>query len=142
MGMHSAGSARPERERSKRDPSQWTVPFGNVSGDGGGRYGDTGSAARFFYSAKASRRDRMCGDRKTAHPTVKPISLMAYLCRLITPPGGTVLDPFAGSGTTLQAAVEEGFHPIGIEREPEYQDDIKRRMDALAEARGLFAAAE
>jgi len=82
------------------------------------------NVARFFYSAKASKADR--ADSK--HPTVKPISLMRYLCKLVTPPGGTVLDMFAGSGTTLQAAVEEGFNAIGIEREDEYFQDCKRRL--------------
>jgi site-specific DNA-methyltransferase (adenine-specific) len=91
-------------------------------------FGDTGTAARFFYSAKASTRDRMCGDRKTSHPTVKPISLMAYLCRLITPPGGTVLDPFAGSGTTGMGALREGFRCVLVERETEYVEDIRRRL--------------
>ncbi|WP_419900616.1 DNA-methyltransferase [Roseomonas sp. USHLN139] len=86
-----------------------------------------GEAARFFYSAKASKADR--ADSK--HPTVKPLALMRYLCRLVTPPGGTVLDPFSGSGTTLQAAMECGFNAIAIEREPEYQADIRRRIDAL-----------
>lgn len=88
-------------------------------------YDDTGSAARFFYAAKASKRDR-AGSK---HPTVKPISLMRYLCRLITPPGGLVLDPFAGTGTTGEAALLEGFRAILIEREPEYQADIRRRME-------------
>jgi hypothetical protein len=89
-----------------------------------GGHDDAGSPARFFYSAKASRADRA----GSSHPTVKPISLMRYLCKLVTPPGGTVLDPFAGSGTTLQAALEEGFHAIGIEREDEYFQDCKRRL--------------
>ena len=86
-------------------------------------------ASRFFYVAKASRSERtMNGKIVNNHPTVKPIKLMRYLCRLITPPGGTVLDPFAGSGTTLLAAVQEGFSAIGIEREPEYCDMIRKRM--------------
>lgn len=76
-----------------------------------------GSAARFFYCAKASRSDRGEGN---GHPTVKPQSLMAYLCRLVTPPGGLVLDPFMGSGTTGIAALRQGFRFIGIEREPAY----------------------
>ena len=76
-----------------------------------------GSAARFFYCAKASKKDR--GDGNT-HPTVKPTDLMAYLCRLVTPPGGVVLDPFMGSGSTGKAAHAEGFNFIGIERDPEY----------------------
>ncbi len=78
---------------------------------------DTGSAARFFYCAKASKKDRQEGN---THPTVKPSDLMRYLCRLITPPGGTVLDPFMGSGSTGKAALVEGFQFIGIEQEPEY----------------------
>ncbi|WP_336187116.1 site-specific DNA-methyltransferase [Pseudomonas aeruginosa] len=114
-----------------------------------------GSAARFFYCAKASRRDRNEGcehmERKPLHwssgsqnpgsfqsdgtdktsqnnhPTVKPTDLMAYLVRLVTPPGGRVLDPFTGSGSTGKAAVREGFEFVGIEREPPYL--------AIAEAR-------
>lgn len=85
---------------------------------------DSGSAARFFYCVKANAKDR-AGSK---HPTVKPLALMRYLVRLATPPGGTVLDPFAGSGTTMQAAVEEGFRVVGIERETDYTSDIKRRM--------------
>ncbi len=88
--------------------------------------GDTGSAARFFYSAKASKKDR--GEGNT-HPTVKPTDLMAYLCRLVTPPGGTVLDPFMGSGSTGKAAVAEGFGFVGIEREAEYIEIARARID-------------
>ena len=84
----------------------------------------TGDAARFFYCAKASKADRG-NDNK--HPTVKPTELMRYLCRLVTPPGGIVLDPFMGSGSTGKAAALEGFDFIGIEREAEYL--------AIAEAR-------
>lgn len=104
------------------------------------------SAARFFYCAKASRADRDAGLesatksttsdgpavaadnayqrgktlRANTHPTVKPTTLMQWLCRLITPPGGVILDPFMGSGSTGKAAVFEGFHFIGCEREDEY----------------------
>lgn len=87
-------------------------------------FGDAGSAARFFYSAKADADDRI----GSKHPTVKPVDLMQWLCRLVTPPGGTVLDPFAGTGTTGEAAFREGFRAILIEREAEYQADIARRM--------------
>ncbi len=80
-------------------------------------YGDSGSAARFFYCAKASKADRGDGN---GHPTVKPTELMRYLCRLVTPPGGVVLDPFMGSGSTGKAAALEDFRFIGIEREAEY----------------------
>jgi site-specific DNA-methyltransferase (adenine-specific) len=86
--------------------------------------GDAGSAARFFYSSKADAADRL----ESKHPTVKPVDLMAYLCRLVTPPGGTVLDPFAGSGTTGMACMREGFHAVLIEREAEYVADIHRRL--------------
>ena len=87
-------------------------------------HGDAGSAARFFYTAKADSSDRI----GSKHPTVKPVDLMRWLCRLITPLGGTILDPFAGTGTTGEAAFYEGFNAILIEREVEYQADIERRM--------------
>lgn len=85
---------------------------------------DSGSAARFFYCAKANRADRGEGNN---HPTVKPAALMQYLLRLVTQLGGLVLDPFAGSGSTGKAAAREGFSFIGIERYPDYV--------AIAEAR-------
>lgn len=82
---------------------------------------DSGSAARFFYTAKASKSDRNEGlTIKNTHATVKPTSLMQYLCRLITPPDGIVLDPFMGSGSTGKACMLEGFRFIGIEMEEEY----------------------
>ena len=100
-------------------------------------YGDSGSAARFFYSSKADAADR-CGSK---HPTVKPIDLMAYLCRLVTPPGGVVLDPFAGSGSTGMACLREGFDCVLIEREAEYVADIHRRLAHVEGAdTPLFAA--
>lgn len=86
---------------------------------------DSGSAARFFYCAKASKADRGADN---VHPTVKPTELMRYLCRLVTPPGGVVLDPFMGSGSTGKAAVLEGFRFIGIEREVEYLEIARGRM--------------
>lgn len=85
---------------------------------------DSGSAARFFYSAKADADDRW----GSKHPTVKPIDLMAYLCRMVTPPGGTVLDPFAGSGTTGVAALREKFDAILVEREDQFVADIRERL--------------
>jgi len=94
-------------------------------------YDDKGGASRFFYVAKASRSERtMGGKAENNHVTVKPLKLMRYLCRLIAPPGGLILDPFAGSGTTLLAAVQEGFSAIGIEREPAYCEIIRQRMTA------------
>jgi DNA modification methylase len=124
--------------------------------------GDVGSAARFFYCAKADRADRNEGlqdpgpqfvsgrmphdaeaveraKRGNHHPTVKPTDLMRWLCRLITPPGGVVLDPFMGSGSTLKAAELEGFSAIGIELDPAYIEIAKRRIAGDAP---LFAAVE
>lgn len=128
-------------------------------------------AARYFYCAKASKADRdegcegleACkttfadgtglrnnGDgsprnqsttSRNHHPTVKPTDLMRYLCRLVTPPGGIVLDPFTGSGSTGKAAVLEGFEFIGIEREPEYVSIATRRIEAAEQKAGIFAEA-
>lgn len=118
---------------------------------------DSGYISRYFYCAKAGPRDRIyrCEDCKTSiwksefpqhqhghvkddgkpdyrhitsHPTCKPLSLMQYLVRLVTPPGGMVLDQFAGSGTTLQAARAEGFFSVGVEKEDAYIQDILRRL--------------
>lgn len=128
--------------------------------------GDSGSAARFFYCAKASKADRDEGCegleareagikndsgrgfsesdpmakimRSNHHPTVKPVDLMTYLCRLITPPGGTILDPFAGSGSTGKAAIIEDFKFIGIEREAEYIEIARARLDAAVKFRSGF----
>ena len=83
------------------------------------------SASRFFYCAKASKKDRGEGNN---HPTVKPTELMAYLCRLVTPPGGIVLDPFMGSGSTGKAAMCEGFGFIGMEMDPDYFEIAKTRI--------------
>jgi DNA modification methylase len=130
--------------------------------------GDSGSAARFFYCAKASKRDRNEGcdgieekrpDTRTQtgmgtfdekgvakqsnhHPTVKPTDLMAYLCRLITPPSGLILDPFMGSGSTGKAAVREGFRFIGIEQSEEYCEialaRIKHEIEKKKSDKTLF----
>jgi site-specific DNA-methyltransferase (adenine-specific) len=138
---------------------------GVTSYDGGGgiverNYGnDSGSAARFFYCAKASRKEREMGcegmeettfqsgcggdmpvddegkdrDRfkvktRNHHPTVKPLALMRYLCRLVTPPAGTILDPFMGSGTTGIAAKQEDFNFTGIDISQEYCDIAGNRI--------------
>lgn len=124
----------------------------------GARRLDEGSAVRFFYCAKASKEDRNegCGalpvkaggmvsntsgqhitrrdggapgPTANHHPTVKPTDLMAYLCRLVTPPGGTVLDPFMGSGSTGKAAVLEGFKFIGIDLSAEYLTIARARIE-------------
>ena len=102
-------------------------------------HNDSGTAARFFYCAKASRRERGDGN---AHPTVKPLALMRYLVRLVTPPAGLVLDPFLGSGTTAVAALQESFRVIGIERESEYLAIAKRRLANEHKRRPLLSAAQ
>ncbi len=89
---------------------------------------DSGGASRFFYVAKAPKKERPVVDG-VAHATVKPLALMRWLVRLVTPPGGTVLEPFAGSGTTVEACILEGFHCIAIEREAEYLPLIQARID-------------
>ena len=140
-------------KRTHTDPGRNVASGASAGGeyfhDG---YGDTGSAARFFYCAKASKADRDEGcegleakrggpermnntdgrkeeigeserlsqPRRNHHPTVKPTALMRYLCRLMTPPGGVVLDPFMGSGSTGKATAVEGFHFIGIEQDETY----------------------
>lgn len=94
--------------------------------------GDSGSASRFFYCAKASTSDRDEGLQidKNNHPTVKSTELMRYLCRLITPPNGIILDCFLGSGSTGKGAVIEGFQFIGIEKEKEYIAIAEKRITA------------
>lgn len=92
-------------------------------------YADSGTASRFFYSAKASKTDR-AGSK---HPTIKPLALMRWLVGLVCPPGGHVLDPFAGSGSTLRAALDLGMQATGCEMDPEYQGDIERRLGLKTE---------
>lgn len=97
--------------------------------------GDDGSAARFFYSAKAQSGDRL----GSKHPTVKPVGLMSWLARLICPPGGTIIDPFAGTGSTGIGARVEGIASILVEREEEYVADIHRRVEFISGRGGLMA---
>lgn len=101
---------------------------------------DSGTAARFFpcfYQPKASRRDRGEGN---SHPTVKSTALMRWLCRLVTPAGGLVLDPFSGSGTTGVAALQEGLRFVGVEREEEYVEIARRRVNATEPPRSIACA--
>jgi DNA modification methylase len=119
----SNSSATPRNRKPRQDRTQWRnggAQYNNTT-----EYGDTGSAARFFYTPKASAAER----QGVTHPTVKPLDLMAYLCRLITPPNGTILDPFMGSGTTIKAAMSEGFKAIGIERDPDYFAMAQQRLN-------------
>jgi DNA methylase len=96
----------------------------------GAEHTDAGGASRFFFVAKASSADRSAGlaGERNRHPTVKSVELMRWLLRLVTPPGGLVLDCFAGSGSTLVAAKLEGLRSIGIERDPEAVDVCVRRL--------------
>ena len=141
----------------KRD----TVGMFGMPNDATSEYADEGSAARFFYCPKTSKSERHNGlddhetsvgvngnkwtdqdyrkgetkpttERKNTHPTVKPVELMKYLCRLVTPKGGTVLDPFMGSGSTGMAAKDEGFDFIGIEKEEEYFKICESRINRFA----------
>ncbi|MDF9718125.1 site-specific DNA-methyltransferase [Nocardioides sp. ChNu-99] len=126
---------------SLRGATDATVAYGGRGGWDGepAYYGDSGGASRFFYVAKAdqSERVRVGG---VAHPTVKPLDLMRWLVRLVSPPGGTVLEPFAGSGTTVEACILEGFRCVAIEREVDYlpliRQRIARRLDPVAAVRG------
>lgn len=156
-------------EPSANSENNGVVGFGMKPG---ARRTDAGSAARFFYCAKASKADRNagCDDlpdklfgmsgaaaaaaavrgehydngdggvnkttlRKNNHPTVKPTDLMRYLCRLVTPAGGTVLDPFMGSGSTGRGAVLEGFKFIGIEQDPAYLEIARARIEEAQRGR-------
>lgn len=103
------------------------------AGEDNGIYDGLGSAARFFYCPKVSRKERSAGDSENNHPTVKPVELMKYLIKLVTPPGGTVLDPFNGSGSTGMAAVELGHNYIGIDLDPNYVQISLKRIAAWQE---------
>jgi site-specific DNA-methyltransferase (adenine-specific) len=118
----SNSSDVPRNRSPREDRTQWRN--GGAEYNDTTEYGDSGSAARFFYTAKANADDRL----GSKHPTVKPLDLMQWLVRLITPKGGLCLDPFAGTGTTGEAAWREGMRAVLIEREQEYQEDIRRRM--------------
>ena len=162
-GSDEVLAAFPEAPGQLAKASTSTRAFQNVYGDmargsvGADPRADSGTAARFFYCAKASRADRHAGLenpgpqlktnctlrqvetaelRGNIHPTVKPTALMRYLCRLVTPPGGLVLDPFLGSGSTGRGAVLDGFDFIGIEK------DVEHGYVAIAEARIADAVRE
>jgi len=143
FGDKTSGKKIVGKGKRRDDEPDWRF------GEGESSYGDTGTAARFYYCAKASKVDREDGleelalvpvhrygeqgqgpqpqqtprkavPQKNIHPTVKPHELMRWLCRLVTPPGGLILDPFTGSGSTGKAAVVEGFRFVGIEREADF----------------------
>lgn len=146
-GATTSGILRAGRHR-KGSVESSKVCFGRFGGDTThfDTYGDTGGYSRFFLVPKASRTEREhglavelaagrrsrtgSGSRLNTHPTVKPVALIAHLLRLVTPPGGLVLDPFVGSGTTAVAAHADGFGCIGIEIDPAYADIASARMRA------------
>ena len=127
-----SGSAKNGRPAARNNTRIGITSFDATKGSGT-LHNDSGSAARYFYCAKAGKEDRA----GSVHPTVKPVSLMRWLVRLVTPPGGTVLDPFAGTGTTGVASIAEGFYCVLIEREAEYQIDIRRRISDALKQPGL-----
>ena len=96
------------------------------------QHGDTGGASRFFYCAKASKKEKTLNKTiENKHPTVKSLKLMKYLINLVTPPGGVVLDPFMGSGTTGQAALEGNFGFVGVELEADSFEICKNRCSSI-----------
>jgi DNA modification methylase len=165
-GSDEATSIFPETNGGSFPPARGNSPiFGKSYGENAPeRRMPAGNASRFFYCAKASRAEREIGlagmpeksieinephnsksleergrmKARNFHPTVKPLELMRYLCRLITPKGGKILDPFMGSGTTGMAAEEEGFSFIGIEQNPEYAEIAKKRISAVKRQFPLF----
>jgi site-specific DNA-methyltransferase (adenine-specific) len=145
----------PTRKQPGQEAGRWPANFIHDGSDEA--TAGLGEAARFFYTPKAGREDREEGcdehelvrrtdgresehhtpnlrttERRNHHPTVKPTDLMRYLCRMVTPPGGTVLDPFTGSGSTGRGAVLEGFDFIGCELSPEYAEIARARIRGVA----------
>ncbi|HVZ31848.1 MAG TPA: site-specific DNA-methyltransferase, partial [Polyangiaceae bacterium] len=161
-GAEAGAEAPVHRRGSDKFRSTYGAFKGNVDEQGTTFHGDRGSAARFFWCPKATRKDRNEGlegmERKPLnwssgeqspgtfqaagternvenhHPTVKPTELMRYLIRLVTPKGGLVLDPFCGSGSTGKAAALDGYRFVGIEMDPQYSE--------LARGRVRFASGE
>ncbi len=167
--MHSAGAAV-DRGRLNHAGNDDGVIYGRGLGESAFRYGDEGSPARFFYTSKAGRRERWfycrdCADafppdtrpdhqhghakdgkedwsHITSHPTQKPLALMTWLVKLVAREGELVLDPFAGSGTTVVACVQTGRRFIGIEQDAAYHAIAQKRIAAAQAEAGLFAQQE
>lgn len=131
-GYQKDGVATNRNRRPETEQIGWIGATMSRAGQPDMTYGGGGGASRFFYVAKAPARERPKVDG-IAHPTVKPLTLMRWLCRLVTPPGGVVLEPFAGSGTTIEAALMEGFRVVAIEREPDYLPLIAARLERVAQ---------
>lgn len=176
VGLFPETHASHNQVRTDSDNSRAVYGGGYHHEPGSAKRGfdDPGSAARFFYCAKASKADRDAGceglpqtvqqsvahgdkahgtlpytnepremnprPRTNHHPTVKPTDLMRYLCRLVTPPGGVILDPFTGSGSTGRGAILEGFRFIGIEREADYITIARARIEDAVAMRAREAA--
>ena len=134
--------SRVRKHRDSHEAKESTAAYGDYGVAAYDRgTSDEGGASRFFpvfkYQAKAPKKERPVVEKedgtKVQHPTVKPVALMEWLVTLVTPPNGVVLDPFAGSGTTLQAALNEGFDPIGVEQDADYIQLINKRLDTPIE---------
>ena len=138
-----SGTSKPKPERTGRkggsnpNPMSWDEKHAEQTGTWPADPG--GGASRFFYTAKAPKSERP-NVNGVQHETVKPLKIMRWLLRLVTPPGGTVLDPFAGSGTTIEAALIEGFNPVGIETEADYLPLIQHRIDRQENAHARLDA--
>ena len=117
----------------KRGTNHTATSYGQGDGKITHDFRDNGSAARFFYVPKTSKKDRNDGAENNNHPTVKPTDLMRYLVTMVTPKGGTTLDPFMGSGSTGRGAKLGGFNFIGIELDPDYLEIARARIDAIKE---------
>jgi DNA modification methylase len=131
---NSTSVASIRKKAGKSVGNKMTLNNYQMNVDNFGGHSDSGGASRFFYVAKASKAEREAGldgdsERANHHPTVKPITLMRYLVRLVTPPGGVVLDPFMGSGSTGCAAMLEAMQFIGIELSAEYLEIARRRIE-------------
>ena len=127
--LHGPGNRRPS---TRKTTSETTFGEFGPKTNNPNYYADSGGASRFYYVAKAGKKERPRANG-AGHPTVKPVALMRWLVRMVTPPVGVVLDPFTGSGSTGVAALHEGFRFIGCEREAEYVEIAKHRLLAAQE---------
>lgn len=134
-GVRKSGAMRAGTLRKNLD--SYSGSFSESHGTASDIAPSAGGASRFFYVSKCKGNERA----GNPHPTVKPIALMRWLCRLVTPPGGLVVDPFAGSGSTGEAALAEGLRFIGIEREDAYVQYARPRLAAVERATAKDGAA-
>ena len=152
-GYDTGSERKITNRKSRNENGVWTDENSGMKADGAkfadadpkGRYpanvmhdGLQKEWARYFYCPKVSKSERNNSTIKNTHPTVKPIKLMRYLCRLVTPKGGVVLDPFMGSGSTGIATKQENFQFIGIEKEKEYYDIACKRIEVAIKQNDLF----